>query len=81
MAPSWAARECEQCGKAMEQVDGGRPRRFCCNACRQAAYRVTKVARTGQVADGYGTVRGAGVAPDPASAGRGDVYSGANGGM
>lgn len=81
MAPSWAARECARCGKAIVQAEGGRPRRFCCNGCRQAVYRVTKAARTGQAVEGYGIVRSSGVAPSPAGRGQGDVYSDATGGM
>jgi hypothetical protein len=32
---------CEHCAQSMEMVDNrGRPRRFCSDSCRQAAYRI-----------------------------------------
>lgn len=79
--PSWALGRCARCGAEIEQPKAGRPRRYCKDACRQAAYRVTKVARTGQVTDGHEMVQGAGAAQRLASGGQGDVHSDGNGGM
>jgi hypothetical protein len=36
-------RDCEHCGRAFSQPDDpGRKRRFCADACKQAAYRARK---------------------------------------
>ena len=40
--------ECVHCGTALIQPDTGRPRRFCCDACRQADYRDRVVAAQGE---------------------------------
>ena len=39
--------ECIHCGTALIQLDTGRPRRFCSDACRQADYR-ERVAAQGE---------------------------------
>jgi len=51
--PAWAMIKCQQCGAPIGQAAKGRPRRFCCGACRTASYRVTKVNRTGQANMGH----------------------------
>ena len=39
-------RDCEHCGREFSQPDDpGRKRRFCSDACKQAAYRARKRAR------------------------------------
>ncbi|MFF2619019.1 hypothetical protein [Kitasatospora sp. NPDC058046] len=50
---------CEHCRLAVLPVrapgalpNGGRPRRYCSNACRQAAYRARRAARTSDPTDG-----------------------------
>lgn len=37
--PLWALTTCVNCGAEIQQPAAGRPRRFCCDACRQADYR------------------------------------------
>lgn len=32
--------ECLHCGMTLTQTEFGRPRNYCSNACRQAAYRL-----------------------------------------
>jgi hypothetical protein len=40
MGTGRAGAECGRCGAALGERDGaGRPRRYCSDACRQAAYR------------------------------------------
>lgn len=43
--PNWIHLHCARCGTAISQRATGRPRRFCSPACKQTAYRVTKVNR------------------------------------
>lgn len=54
--PEWAPTQCARCGAQIEQRTKGRPRRWCSQACRMAAYRaacVTKVNRTAQDDSGH----------------------------
>ena len=45
--PAWALDDCARCGAPLGHKTTGRPRRFCCDVCKQAAHRVTKVNRKG----------------------------------
>lgn len=38
-----ATQTCRQCAKPMEEIGARRPREFCSNKCRQAAYRANSV--------------------------------------
>ena len=67
---TWAAADCERCGAPLGQPTTGRPRRFCSNACKQMAYRVTKVNRKGYNEFEGETVHVNGLPPSPATPGK-----------
>lgn len=67
--PTWSLTQCAQCGAEMEQAATGRPRRYCCGACRTAAHRVTKVNRTAQDGAGLIIYQAGGVTAQGAGAG------------
>jgi sigma-70-like protein len=47
----WRHGTCEKCGKEFDRGRDGRPRRFCSNSCRQAAYRAGKNTDVGHKSD------------------------------